>query len=78
MRRLLLLLAVLLVADDLNAQAFCALRDPQRQINVLFPEATSFRSIVRTVDEAARSEVAERLPFSLHFNELGRHTLYVA
>lgn len=60
-----------------HAQAFCALRDPNRQIYSLFPKATSYRSIVRTVDQSARRQVGARLPFTLHFNELGRHTLYV-
>lgn len=61
-----------------DAQAYCALRDPNRQIFDLFPEADSYRSLVRTVDETTRRDVGERLPFSLHFNELGRHTVYVA
>ena len=43
----------------------------------MFPDATSYRSIVRTVGDRAREEVAKRLPFELHYNELGRHTLYV-
>ena len=61
-----------------NAQALCSLRDPQRAIYRLFPSANSYRSIVGTVGSQAREHVAERLPFTLHFNELGRHTLYVA
>lgn len=59
------------------AQAYCALRDPVHQVYRMFPDATSYRSIVRTVDNRAREEVATRLPFELHYNELGRHTLYV-
>lgn len=61
-----------------DAQALCSLRDPQKQIFRLFPEADSYRSIVRTVGKDARKSVSESLPFTLHFNELGRHTLYVA
>lgn len=61
-----------------GAQAYCALRDPNKQIYKLFEEATSYRSIVRTIDEGSREGIAKRLPFTLHFNELGRHTLYVA
>lgn len=44
----------------------------------MYPEATSYRSIVRTVDEKHRSAIAKRLPLMLHFTELGRHTLYAA
>lgn len=57
-------------------QAFCALRDPVRQVRVMFP-AANYRSVVRTVSPAARQYVSEHLPFTIHFNELGQHTLYV-
>ncbi len=60
-----------------GAQALCALRDPSRQITALFPKADGYRSIVRTVGQSAREAVKQSLPFTLHFNELGRHTLYV-
>ena len=85
LRPILLMIAALLggmvaaaPAPEVDAQAYCALRDPVRQVYELFPEATSYRSLVRTVDEDARSRTGEALPFTLHFNELGRHTLYVA
>lgn len=76
-RLLSLLLVVTALCGSAAGQAFCALRDPNRQLYDLYPEATSYRSIVRIIDEDARERVAERLPFTLHFNELGRHTLYV-
>ncbi|MEH6347094.1 MAG: hypothetical protein V7785_18505 [Bermanella sp.] len=64
---------------DTRAEAFCALRDPVASIYQLYPEATSFRSIVRTVNKTTRSHVINHLPnMSLHFSEMGRHTLYVA
>ncbi len=74
----LLLLVGLAQAPTVSAQAFCALRDPVKAIYQLHPEADSYRSIVRTIGDPVRLELAKRLPFSLHFNELGRHTLYVA
>ena len=78
MRRIVsLILLAAALCSAVHAQAFCALRDPNRQIYRLFPKATSYRSIVRTVGKDARREVGARLPFNLHFNELGRHTLYV-
>ena len=61
----------------LLAQAYCALRDPVHAVYQLFPDATSYRSIVRIVGDRAREIVGKRLPFELHHNELGRHTLYV-
>ena len=59
------------------AMPYCALRDPIHQIYGMFPTATSFRSIVHTVNEKARERVSSELPFSLHSRELGEHTLYV-
>ena len=61
-----------------EAQAYCALRDPVRTIHELYPEATSHRSIERRVGEDSRDDVRQVLPFDLHWNELGVHTLYVA
>lgn len=78
--RPLVVAAVLLSAPAAAAQndAFCALRDPVAQIYDLFPTATGFRSIVRPVGEAARDHVLATVPFEMHFNEMGRHTLYAA
>ncbi|MCH6258100.1 hypothetical protein MLD52_16180 [Puniceicoccaceae bacterium K14] len=60
------------------SQAYCALRDPEVAIREMYPEATSFRSIVRVIDKTTRADVAEVLPpQTLHFGELGRHTLYI-
>ena len=79
MKALLLIFAFAIAfAPTAEPQAYCALRDPNRQIFELFPEADSYRSIVRTIDEETRSAMLDELPFTLHFNELGRHTLYVA
>ena len=75
---LLVLASILLaLAPPAASQAFCALRDPRRQIASLFPESDGYESVVGTVGKAARARVAAVLPFTLHFNELGRHTLYV-
>ena len=63
-------------ARERDRNAFCALRDPFRQINATYPRST-FRSIVRTIGPDARRAVSERLPFSLGFDELGQHTLYL-
>lgn len=79
MRALVSMSMIVLLARPvvLFAQAYCALRDPVHEVYQLFPDATSYRSIVRTVGDRAREVVGKRLPFELHHNELGRHTLYV-
>ncbi len=66
------------VTAPASAQAYCALRDPARLIRQLFPASDSYRSIVRSIGDADREAIAGALPFTLHFNEIGRHTLYVA
>ena len=71
------LMAVFVVCSHCSAQAFCALRDPTTRIYESYPAATSYRSLVRTVDESIRQRVGRELPFTIHFNELGRHTLYL-
>jgi len=75
---ILALLAATAAPAPAQSEAFCALRDPVRQIYHIYPGADAHRSIVRSVGPKARDEVAGQLPFGLHFNELGKHTLYVA
>ena len=64
-------------SQDCFGQAYCALRDPTKRIYESYPDATSYRSLVRTVDQSVRDYVRRKLPFTIHFNELGRHTLYL-
>lgn len=57
--------------------AYCSLRNPVTTIFTLFPDANQHESIVRPITQETRLQVAEQLPFTLHYNELGMHTLYV-
>jgi hypothetical protein len=58
--------------------AFCSLRDPVESIKTLYPNSTSFKSSVKIIDEGIRNKVQELLPpNTLHFSELGKHTLYI-
>jgi len=72
-----LVFAAVTSAPTADAQAYCALRDPTTQIYQICPEASGFRSVVRAVDEAARDTITRRVPYPMHFTELGRHTLYI-
>lgn len=76
--RCLATLIILLALGPSTHAAYCSLRDPLAAIHTLYPDADQHRSIVRTISSDTRNQIAERLPFTLHFNELGRHTLYVA
>jgi hypothetical protein len=73
----LLLAACLVLPVSAWAEAYCALRDPVGAIASMYPDADSHQSIVRTIGPEVRDDIAGRLPFTLHFNELGKHTLYV-
>lgn len=68
----------LCTANQAVAVAYCSLRDPVNTIYEFFPEATNYRSNVQNVGRGARQTVQQQLPFRMHFNELGRHTLYIA
>ncbi len=74
----LMVCVVLLVGARAWGQAYCALRDPMHDIYEMFPSATAYKTVVRTVDIDARATVDELVPVPLHVNELGRHSLYFA
>ena len=70
---------LILISGNVNAIAYCSLRDPVAQIAKLFPQKTNQLSIVKTVDDNTRAQVQIALPSNdLHFSELGQHTLYIA
>ena len=76
--KLLIIFAFSLLSLTSNAAApYCNLRDPAHQIYAMFPNATSYRSIVSEINNDVRSTLNSRVPFQLHNNELGEHTLYV-
>jgi hypothetical protein len=75
----LLLLAVTSTPSDAFAQrneAFCALRDPVREIRLLVPEYKLYESNPQTISAKLRETILEEMPFDIHFDELGKHTLY--
>jgi hypothetical protein len=72
-----LLLCFCCVSWKSNAVAFCALRDPVAAMQEFFPGFTSYRSYVGAVGPDVRAVLEEKLPYPMHFNEFGDHTLYV-
>ena len=70
-------LASVILTQASMGQAYCALRDPVRVLYDIYPDADGHRSIIRTVTLEDRTAIAQVLPFTIHFDELGRHTLYV-
>lgn len=59
-------------------QAYCSLRDPVGAIQSAFPQLDHYRSFVREIRPQDRNEILDALPFTIHQNELGTHTLYAA
>jgi hypothetical protein len=59
-------------------QAYCSLRDPVNAIQSSLPDFDHYRSIVRRIQAKDRDAILEALPFTIHDNELGTHTLYTA
>jgi hypothetical protein len=59
------------------AVAYCALRDPVMAIQSFYPQYTSYRSLVGEVGPEVRDELERQVPYHVHFNEFGNHTLYV-
>lgn len=70
-------MALLMNSHNAFSIAYCALRDPVKAINQLYPSSTHHKSIVKKIAEDSRKEVKKLLPFTIHFNELGKHTQYI-
>lgn len=66
------------VPFEIHAVAYCALRDPVHAMQEFFPEFSSYRSILGVVGPELRNTLNEKLPYQTHFDEFGKHTLYVA
>ena len=75
--RLLLFLILVLSPATAFGQAYCSLRNPIASMQNSFPDFANYRSIVREVDATDRANILETLPFTIHENELGTHTLYM-
>ena len=68
----------LLTVTSSFSQAYCLLRDPDREISRLYPDHDSKKSSVGKIDREVYDAVSQRLgTFTLYFSELGRHTMYV-
>ena len=64
------------VINQSYGQAFCALRQPHRAQQILFPTSTSQKAFPTQITDTHRRQVLDELKFSIHQNELGLHTLY--
>ena len=76
--RTLCILAVILglTPQLAKGQAYCSLRDPNRIIQEIFPEATGFRSFLRKVTPKHTEILKSELPIDFDSREFTTHTLY--
>lgn len=63
-------------SDSLEA-AMCAFRNPDKEIYVLFPKATGYRSVIKMLDKKAQEKVEEYLGQKIDFDEVGGHKFYL-
>lgn len=57
--------------------AMCAFRNPDRDVYIMFPEATGYQSVIKTLDKKTQEKVAEYLGQKLDFDEIGEFTFYL-
>lgn len=60
-----------------EAVAYCSLRDPVSAIQEFFPNMTDYRSLLGSVEIDVRERLNDELSYDMHFNEFGKHTLYL-
>lgn len=71
-----LALAIGLLPQIADGQAYCSLRDPNRIIQEIFPDATGFRSFLRKVTPKHAETLKSELPIDFDSREFTTHTLY--
>lgn len=77
MIRVVLVTSALMICNGALAQANCSLRNPDRQIYKIFPNASSYRTIVARVDDEKKNEIEATVGSALARTDLGKHTIYV-
>ena len=77
MLRVVLVASAMMICRDAIAQANCALRNPDRQIYEIFPDASSYRTIVARVDDEKKKAIEATVGSPLARTDLGKHTVYL-
>ena len=57
--------------------ALCVFRNPDKNVYVLFPEATGYRLVIKRLDRKKQEKVEEYLGQKLDFDEVGEHSFYL-
>ena len=77
MLRVVLVAGAMMICRDALGQANCALRNPDRQIYAIFPDASSYRTIVARVDNEKKKAIEAAVGSPLARTDLGKHTVYL-
>jgi len=77
LRTLLFSLVLFFVLYRSSEAALCAFRNPDRDVYVLFPEATAYQSVTKVLNSEIQKKTEEFLGQSLDFDEDGEHTFYL-
>ncbi len=77
MLRIVVVASAMMICRDALAQANCALRNPDRQIYAIFPEASSYRTLVARVDNEKKKAIEAAVGSPLARTDLGQHTVYL-
>jgi len=75
--KIVLFFAVLLITGSQVQAAICVLRNPDRDVFVLFPEATNYKAFYADLDNSNRKIIEGKLGQPLDINDVGTHTFYV-
>ncbi|HDZ77200.1 MAG TPA: hypothetical protein ENH41_03860 [Candidatus Omnitrophica bacterium] len=74
---LIITLSLALSFQSNSYAALCAFRNPDRDTYKLFPRATGYRSVIRTLDAKTKKAMEEFLGQPLDYDEAGEHTFYL-
>lgn len=77
LRTFLFFLVLFFVLQRSSEAALCAFRNPDRDVYVLFLEATGHRSIIKALDSEGQRKIEEFLGQPLDYDEGGEHTFYL-
>lgn len=62
---------------ETSKAALCSFRNPERDVYILFPEATGYRSVMKKLDKNLKKDIEKYLGQKLDFDEGGGHRFYL-
>lgn len=71
-----IVIGLLVGTIQVSAQAFCAIRNPNRIIQEFFSSGAVFRSYQRTISKDIAAQCNDRVDVTFDPREFGKHTLY--